>query len=220
MVTNVSFKKVLVIILSFMNSSFVLHAMLPRMIAKQSHAQKSRIQKRSSMKLLYAPWRSNYGEGSGKHALTKKVDTTSLECALCAMQKVERTTTILRRFTYNVVALNEYPYQKGHLMVLPHAHINTLDKASPESRAEAMELLAASSAILTKVLKADAINIGINLGKAAGAGIPSHLHWHIIPRWHGDISFLPIISNTNVLSVSLAKMHEDLKSHFDEIKIK
>src|SRR5207253_805618 len=103
------------------------------------------------------------------------------------------------------VILNLYPYNGGHLLILPQQHIAHLEEVSQEIRAELMELISASIVILKNVLGAQGINAGLNLGRASGAGIPSHLHFHVVPRWVGDTSFITTIGNTKNVSVDLER---------------
>lgn len=166
---------------------------------------------------LYAPWRDSYSRAEGKHAASNKETTTSEQCSLCRLQHPEANDHIVFRGACNIVTLNQFPYNKGHIMVLPYEHTNSLDALCPHSRQEAMELITAGAKILKEELKADGINIGINLGKVAGAGIPSHLHWHLVPRWVGDTSYMTIVGNTTVLSTSLDSILQRLKPHFDKL---
>jgi ATP adenylyltransferase len=112
-----------------------------------------------------------------------------------------------------VVVLNRFPYNNGHLLVAPLAHKGALSDLSSDELLEIMETLREMVAILGQAMHPDGFNIGLNLGKAAGAGLPGHLHWHVVPRWDGDTNFMPIFTDTKVMSQSL-------ESLFDLIKLK
>ena len=112
--------------------------------------------------------------------------------------------------------LNKYPYNAGHLLILPIRHVALLSDLEKNERAELMELVNMSVNIVSATLGNHGLNIGINLGKAAGAGIPSHLHTHILPRWDGDTNFMPAIAKTKVISFDLSDIYEKLKKEFDK----
>lgn len=169
------------------------------------------------MKRLYAPWRSNYAKKIG-HSQDEGTDEQSCTFCLQLKKNKDKDHFILKRFKNTVVMLNLYPYNAGHLLLLPLHHYPDFVTMPPEVRSEMMELITASTKILKEVLKAPGINVGLNLGKAAGAGIPSHLHMHVIPRWPGDTNFLPLIANTKQISVDLHKMYADLLPAFEKIK--
>lgn len=171
------------------------------------------------MKKLYAPWRSSYTTDTtrGKHD-----DSTSEDCAFCTKFKTQddEKSYILARFEHHAVLLNLYPYNAGHLLIIPYEHAKNLDDLSTESQRELMELLTHSINILKTTLKAEGVNVGLNLGKASGAGIPSHLHWHVLPRWHGDTNFLPLLADTKVVSYDLSVMYKQLVEPFQKIIIR
>ena len=110
--------------------------------------------------------------------------------------------------------LNLYPYNAGHLLILPFEHTATLEALPKATRTEIMELTSLCTKILESELKCDGINVGINLGRAAGAGIPSHLHLHVLPRWNGDTNFLPTLADTKQVSFDLKKIYTLLKKAF------
>jgi len=165
------------------------------------------------MERLYAPWRTAY---SAKTFRAKEPDATKHECVFCTLpsEGTDDEQFILQRGKYNFVMLNRFPYNAGHLMVLPYSHTADMESLSPEARAEMIEMLAHSSEVLKKTLKAEAINFGANQGKAAGAGIPSHLHFHVLPRWSGDTNFLPLLSDTKQISFDLHEIYKQLKEAF------
>lgn len=175
------------------------------------------------MNYLYAPWRGKYitKKAGKKPAEITNDSSASAEkpCVFCAKLSETNDTQnlILRRFEHHAIILNLYPYNAGHLMVIPLEHKKRLLELSLEARQEFIELTAQSVKILEEDLGADGINAGLNLGKAAGAGIPSHLHMHVIPRWAGDTNFMPVIAQTKPISLDLNLVYQDLKPLFDQI---
>lgn len=170
------------------------------------------------MNYLYAPWRDKY---VNKKADKKNIGDSTIEkpCVFCTKLSENNDTQnfILKRFKHNAIILNLYPYNAGHLMVIPLEHKKRPLDLSPEARAEFMELTSKGIEILEQDLGANGINVGLNLGKAAGAGVPMHLHMHVIPRWEGDTNFMPIIAQTKPISLDLNLVYQDLKPLFDKI---
>lgn len=166
------------------------------------------------MKNLYSPWREAYAKNV--HDGAKKETTTAGDCIFCQQlaENQDEKNFIIKRFKHNYVMLNKFPYNAGHMLVLPLAHHATLNEITNETRAELMEIVAQATQICADALKADGCNVGINLGKAAGAGIPSHLHIHVLPRWSGDTNFMPVIAEVKQISLDLHKMYERLKTTF------
>ncbi len=165
------------------------------------------------MEKLYAPWRNVYVAGD------KKTEHTAQECVFCVQcnENNNEKHFILKRYAHVYVALNLYPYNAGHLLVLPFAHVKELSALSAQVRAELIEVVSLSAEILTTALKAEGINIGLNLGSTAGASLPNHLHMHILPRWTGDTNFLPTLAETKQISVDLMKIYQTLKAEFDRL---
>ena len=164
------------------------------------------------MKDLYAPWRSPYSSSDESH---KNVNVPTSECVFCISAEQNDTENfILKRYTHCFAMLNKYPYNAGHLMVIPYAHVKKLTELPQEALQEIMQVLTQSTQIVETHLNAEGINIGVNLGAASGAGIPGHLHWHVLPRWNGDTNFLPALANTKVISFDLNEMYKILKPHF------
>lgn len=168
------------------------------------------------MKRIYAPWRSTY---TTKTARGKQEKTVEKDCIFCTKftQKNDRKNFVIKRFKHNAIVLNRFPYNAGHILIVPFTHKSDLASLSKTARTELMELLSESAAIIKKELNADGINIGLNLGKAAGAGIPSHLHFHVLPRWAGDTNFLPVLGQTKQISFDLNHIYEQLKKAFKYI---
>ena len=117
---------------------------------------------------------------------------------------------ILYRGKWNYIVMNRYPYNAGHLLVLPLREVGELEALEPEERYELMDLIVKAQQILNRALEPNGFNIGFNFGKAAGAGIPCHLHCHVVPRWNGDTNFMPVIGDTRVLPDSMDAMWERL----------
>lgn len=167
------------------------------------------------MKHLYAPWRSPYARGADKNS----EDDPAQACPFCVQIKAGDDTkyAILKRGTTAYVCLNKYPYNAGHLLVIPYEHQAFIEDITSHVRAELMELIAHSTRIVKQMLGCEGVNIGINVGKAAGAGIPAHLHAHVLPRWHGDTNFLPVLCETKVISLDLRELYDELKPAFDAL---
>jgi ATP adenylyltransferase len=160
------------------------------------------------MERLWTPWRRAFIEGA--------VDNLSTTCFLCAAPAAhdDRANLILKRAESVFVLLNLYPYNNGHLMVAPYAHTGDLANLDASTAAELMHVTQRSVAGLQRAYRPDAFNVGMNLGKAAGAGVPDHLHIHVVPRWNGDTNFMPILSETKVLPETLDQTYERLEPYF------
>ena len=148
------------------------------------------------MNKLWAPWRAKY------ITHIRKKQKGCLFCCILAERKDKRNYIFMRR-THAFAVLNIYPYSNGHCLVLSNRHVNDIDKLKREELADMMDLLMETKRLLTRVLKPDGFNIGLNLGRSAGAGIPGHVHVHIVPRWKGDHNFMPVTGGARVLSQSL-----------------
>ena len=163
------------------------------------------------MDRLWTPWRFEYVTGATRVA----------GCLLCAAVEGEpsadETNLVLHRGTSNFVIVNKYPYSSGHLMVAPFVHVAELTGSSDEQLAEMMTLARACESILTAAYTPDGFNIGMNLGKAAGAGVVDHQHLHVVPRWIGDASFMTTTADTRVVPESPAETFARLRPAFDEL---
>ncbi len=158
------------------------------------------------MKNIWAPWRMQY-------ILSEKPPG----CIFCGMLKEDRDrdNLILRRSRNAFVVMNRFPYTNGHLMVLPYEHVSALEGLSPELMREMMELTRLSVGCIGRALRAEGFNVGINLGRVAGAGIEEHLHIHIVPRWAGDVSFMTILDDVRVISEHLVETYDKLHPLFN-----
>lgn len=123
---------------------------------------------------------------------------------------------VIRRGRTAFVMLNRYPYNAGHLLVSPYRHLADLPLLSEEERAEIFELCIQSELTLRKVVSPDAFNVGFNLGSAAGAGVPDHLHMHIVPRWNGDNNFMPVLADIRCVPEALEATAALLRSNWTE----
>lgn len=146
-------------------------------------------------------------------------DKSKDECVFCEDNACFEDKYVLFKGEHSYVKLNTFPYNCGHILVIPEAHAKELNGLSWEAGAEVMKLLSISCDILKKVYHCDAINVGLNLGKAAGAGIEQHLHFHIIPRWEGDVSFYTVCSELRVVSEILDDTYNKLIGDFKKIKL-
>jgi ATP adenylyltransferase len=154
------------------------------------------------MDKLWAPWRINY--------ISSKIKAKS--CIFCQAKKSKLNNYVIFKTKKSICLLNIYPYNNGHLLVSPLRHIGNIDLLSKEEAWDMFKCLKRAKGLLQKVLKPQGYNIGFNLGRNAGAGITGHLHLHIVPRWVGDTNFMPVISNTKVISQSLDELSRRLKN--------
>jgi ATP adenylyltransferase len=145
----------------------------------------------------------------------KESASVSNPFAVLHLDPDDRRNLILIRGRHLYVLMNRFPYNAGHLMVVPYEEIPDLEGLCEEAQLEFLQLVMRSKSMLSKALKPDGFNIGINLGSAAGAGIPWHLHCHIVPRWNGDTNFMPVIGKTRVLPTALDVLWERLKAFAD-----
>jgi ATP adenylyltransferase len=162
------------------------------------------------MDRLWAPWRMQYIQG---------IDKKEEGCVFCSKpsEKNDRENLILHRGNSSFVVMNLYPYNNGHLMVIPYTHTSDILSIPPSTSSEIWELLCLCKLVLSKAFNPDGFNIGMNLGRSAGAGIDQHVHLHIVPRWNGDTNFIPVLSNTKVISQALHETYDALRSHFQTI---
>ncbi len=155
------------------------------------------------MKRLWASWRMKYIENNTKEA----------GCVFCnALAKQDGPENlIVARGQRAFVILNKFPYTSGHLMVAPMAHQPSLETLDPDTRAEMMELVTQFMGVLRKVYNPQAFNVGANIGEAAGAGVPGHVHIHVVPRWSGDANFMSTVAEVRVLPESLEQTYQRIR---------
>jgi ATP adenylyltransferase len=154
------------------------------------------------MKPIFAPWRMEFILGPKEKG-----------CVFCnrARRKTDRKDLILHRGKTSFVILNKYPYNPGHLMVVPNRHVSSLTELTRQEHEEIFALMARIEKVLGKAMRPQGFNMGLNLGKAAGAGIDDHLHFHVIPRWFADTNFWPVISSTKTMPQHLLQTYDLLK---------
>jgi ATP adenylyltransferase len=155
------------------------------------------------MEKLFSPWRLRYIT-SGRRA--------EGGCVFChaAGRRDDRRNLILLRGRYNFIILNKYPYNNGHLMIVPFAHLASLEEAAPGALEEMMALAVRCNGALRRVYRPSGITLGMNLGRSAGAGIESHYHLHIVPRWDGDTNFMTVVAGTRVIPEALSVTYRRL----------
>jgi len=154
---------------------------------------------------LWSPWRFDYITGA--HRMSG--------CVFCnAITDGSADPLIVFRGRACFVILNLFPYNNGHLLIVPNRHVATLASASAEELSEMIQLARRAELALTAVYSPEGINAGVNLGKPAGAGILDHLHMHVVPRWNGDTSFMPVLGDVKVLPEHLLRTAERLRAHF------
>jgi len=135
-------------------------------------------------------------------------------CFLCEMAKGKNTKFLIWKGKYSMVVMNIYPYNNGHLMVAPVKHKKDINLLDEKESGEIFSAVKKSIQILKKTMKPEGFNVGINLGKCAGAGLAGHMHIHIVPRWNGDTNFMPVISSTKIIPQSLEQLSDILKKSF------
>jgi ATP adenylyltransferase len=155
------------------------------------------------MDYLWTPWRYRYIADSGK-------DIGCIFCDAVAANDDEKSQIVLRGATCFVI-LNRYPYTSGHVMVVPYAHVADLAAADPETLAEMMRIAQRVQMALKQTYHPDGFNLGMNLGRAAGAGVTGHLHLHVLPRWSGDANFMTVVGETRVEPEDLTTTYEKLR---------
>jgi len=158
------------------------------------------------MDYLWSPWRYRY--------VAQELDQP--ECIFCAkpQRANDEENLVLYRGLNNFVLLNLFPYTSGHLMIAPYSHIGQLSAADDATLMEMMALTRKAEAALQKAYRPEGINLGMNLGKSAGAGIADHIHMHVLPRWHADSNFMSVIGETRVLPEALEDTYRKLKPLF------
>jgi ATP adenylyltransferase len=157
---------------------------------------------------LWAPWRLAYVANPDEKT------RPATDCFICTgvAGTDDRANLLVHRTDLSVVVLNRYPYNNGHLLVAPREHRGRLDELTPEQLLDLQLTLRQMLGVIEKSMNADGFNVGLNLGKVAGAGLPGHLHWHIVPRWHGDTNFMPVLTDTKVIVQSLDSLYDLLKA--------
>ena len=161
------------------------------------------------MEVLWAPWRMEYILGEKEEG-----------CIFCPHQRkgTDEENLILFKGRLTMVMMNKFPYNNGHLLVSPIRHVYSLDELTPEELTDLMLKIQASLRFLKKEMNPDGLNVGLNIGKVAGAGVEQHLHFHIVPRWTGDTSFMTVFSEVRVIPEHLKATYKRLKPYYDKLK--
>lgn len=156
------------------------------------------------MDYLWTPWRYAYITGAGKVK----------GCIFCEAPKAgdDEKVRIVHRGEHCYVILNTYPYTPGHVMVVPYAHLDELQKLPSDAATEMVKILQNMEQVLRSLYSPDGVNLGMNIGKAAGAGVAGHIHMHILPRWVADANFLSVVGETRVLPESLETTYQKIKT--------
>jgi len=169
---------------------------------------------------IWAPWRLGYvsGEeaktgGGTKPAWLKLLRGGDPDCFLCCgvVDTRDDVNLVIERSEHAFVVLNRFPYTNGHLLVAPQIHKPRLIDLNEVEQFDIQRLITKYIALLERLVKAEGFNVGLNLGRAAGAGVPGHLHWHIVPRWSGDTNFMPSLAGTRVIPQSLDALWDLLR---------
>jgi ATP adenylyltransferase len=160
---------------------------------------------------LWSPWRYEYiASGNTPHS-------ASNVCIFCSLRDDpahDEGNFVVHRANHNFVVLNIYPYISGHLLIVPNEHVGELDAAAKETTDELMDLTKRCQTALREAYQPNGFNIGMNLGKSAGAGVVDHIHIHILPRWTGDTNFMSTVANTRVIPEDLATTYQKLRARF------
>lgn len=157
------------------------------------------------MDILHAYWRMDY--------VTSGADQQEgLKSPFRDLPRLgdDRKALIVHRAHFHYVVLNRYPYNPGHLLIVPFREVREIHELNPDERLEMMDMIAFSQKIVTEDMRPNGFNVGFNLGRPSGAGIPSHLHCHVVPRWNGDSNFMPVIGDTRILPQALDQTWEVL----------
>ena len=172
---------------------------------------------------IWAPWRIEYILGLYKD---RDVDPSGLDllpgadpsCFLCQAvgDSADRQRHVIRRTGATITVLNRYPYNSGHLLIAPRRHVSRLDELTSVENSELSSQITRMVGLLEKVVQPQGFNIGLNLGRVAGAGLPGHLHWHVVPRWNGDTNFMPVLAGVDVVPQALDALWELLTDELEK----
>ncbi len=160
------------------------------------------------MQQMWTPWRMAYIRREKRPG-----------CIFCEMLEAEddRTQLILHRSNFAFLVLNKYPYNNGHMMAVPYRHVDAFDALTPDELADMNALVSLGIRALRRTANPHGFNLGINIGKVAGAGVLDHLHTHIVPRWEGDANFMPVLADVRLIPQDLNETYDELKAAVEEI---
>ncbi|MFC2131166.1 HIT domain-containing protein [Bacteroidota bacterium] len=168
------------------------------------------------MEVLWASWRSKYIQGFKD----EKTDPNNNPCFICEAgdsKERDKELFVVARRERCFVMLNKFPYNGGHVLVAPYRHVGEIDELSDDELTEMMQTVRETTKVLTSISNPHGYNIGINIGRVSGAGLPGHIHIHIVPRWHGDTSFMSVTADTKVVSQSLEETQAVLSEAFENL---
>lgn len=165
---------------------------------------------------LWAPWRLGYVKGDRPAAerplaLPPGADPGCFMCRAAA-DSADRENLLVYRGPRSLAILNRFPYNNGHVLVAPKEHLARLDQLPAETHAEMSAIITELVRVIERAMNAEGFNVGLNLGRVAGAGVPGHLHWHVVPRWSGDTNFMPVLGGVDVIPQALDAAWELLSS--------
>lgn len=158
-------------------------------------------------RIVYAPWREEF-------VLSKNKEDGCIFCKCIAVPEEDAKNYVVYRGDTALVMLNLYPYTSGHLLVIPYRHVAELEDVNDAEHLECAQLMQKSVRVLKACMAPDGYTLGLNIGRAAGAGVPGHLHWHVVCRWSGDSNFLPVVGGSRLLSVSMDETYSRITEHW------
>jgi ATP adenylyltransferase len=158
---------------------------------------------------MWAPWRMEY--------IASTKCTEEQGCFLCVGNISDPDSLVIARKGKAFVVMNKYPYANAHVMVVPERHVGNLEELADEELLDMMRLLKMTVRVLKETVDAGGVNVGINMGRAAGAGLEEHIHIHVVPRWFGDTNFMPVLGETKIISEHLQETCKKLKKQFEKL---
>lgn len=161
------------------------------------------------MDRVWAPWRMEY--------IASTKCTEEQGCFLCAGNTRDPDSLVVAKKGTAFVVMNKYPYANAHVMIVPQRHVGNLEDLTDEELMDMIKLLKLSVRVLKETVDAAGVNVGVNMGRAAGAGLEEHIHIHVVPRWFGDTNFMPVLAETKVISEHLTETCRKLKERFEEL---
>lgn len=161
------------------------------------------------MDRVWAPWRMEY--------IASTKCTEEQGCFLCAGNTSDPDSLVVAKKGKAFVVMNKYPYANAHVMIVPQRHVGNLEDLTDEELMDMIKLLKLSVRVLKETVDAAGVNVGVNMGRAAGAGLEEHIHIHVVPRWFGDTNFMPVLAETKVISEHLIETCRKLKGRFEEL---
>jgi len=163
------------------------------------------------MDRMWAPWRGEY--------ITNPLSVNPDKCIFCELSSVKpsKENLVVHIGKDGFVLMNKYPYNNGHIMVIPKKHVASFDKLTDEEYKSLSNLMRLSIKVIYHVYNPQGCNVGMNIGRAAGAGLDSHIHYHVVPRWNGDTNFMPLLTEVKIISEHILTTYEKLTKGFLEV---